>query len=199
MQDDSVENVYDSESTLPFTLKLQFVLCEPVVLQFASKGDPAMTIWPDMPDCGVYLVWPMDGYQWIHPDDAERASHWIPSTRVWRRSKYEDGYYRLHYGDQTIRVKPSMWHRVDDEGFSVGDKIEILGRFLENEPCIGRILEIRFHKPSGRLQYTIETRELVLPRPYFAEDLRQTDEKVQLRVSDFQVAIPPELNSSDAE
>ncbi len=156
-----------------------------------------MTLWPDMPDCGVYLVWPVEGSLWIHPQDVELASQWIPSTRVWRRSRLEDGYYRLHYGDQTIRVRPSMWHRVNDEGFSVGDPIEILGRFLENEPCIGKVVEIRFHKPSGRLHYTIESRELVLPRPFLAEDLRRLEEKVHLRASDFQTAVVPAPSRAD--
>ncbi len=158
-----------------------------------------MTLWPDMPDCGVYLVWPMEGSQWIHPEDAELASQWIPSTRVWRRSQWEDGYYRLHYGNQTIRVRPSMWHRVDDEGFSIGDPVEILGRFLENEPCIGKVVEIRFHKPSGRIHYTIESRELALPRPFLTEDLRRLEEKVHLRASDFQTAIVPTANGADGE
>ena len=158
-----------------------------------------MTLWPDMPDCGVYLVWPTEGSQWIHPEDAELASQWIPSTRVWRRSQWEDGYYRLHYGNQAIRVRPSMWHRVDDEGFSIGDPVEILGRFLENEPCIGRVVEIRFHKPSGRIHYTIESRELVLPRPFLTEDLRRLEEKVHLRASDFQSAVVPAASGAEGE
>ena len=158
-----------------------------------------MTLWPDMPDCGVYLVWPTEGSQWIHPEDAELASQWIPSTRVWRRSQWEDGYYRLHYGNQAIRVRPSMWHRVDDEGYSIGDPVEILGRFLENEPCIGRVVEIRFHKPSGRIHYTIESRELVLPRPFLTEDLRRLEEKVHLRASDFQSAVVPAASGAEGE
>ena len=64
-----------------------------------------MTIWPDMPDCGVYLAWPDDGTQWIHPDDIELATQWIPSNRVLRRHSYDGEYYRLQYGEQKIRVK----------------------------------------------------------------------------------------------
>jgi hypothetical protein len=92
-----------------------------------------------------------------------------------------------------------MWHRVNDEGLSVGDPIEILGRFLENEPCIGKVVEIRFHKPSGRLHYTIESRELVLSRPFLAEDLRRLEEKVHLRASDFQTPIVPATSGADGE
>jgi hypothetical protein len=92
-----------------------------------------------------------------------------------------------------------MWHRVNDEGFSIGDPVEILGRFLENEPCIGKVVEIRFHKPSGRIHYTIESRELVLPRPFLTEDLRRLNEKVHLRVSDFQSAIVPTASGAGDE
>ena len=92
-----------------------------------------------------------------------------------------------------------MWHRVDDEGYSIGDPVEILGRFLENEPCIGRVVEIRFHKPSGRIHYTIESRELVLPRPFLTEDLRRLEEKVHLRASDFQSAVVPAASGAEGE
>jgi hypothetical protein len=136
-----------------------------------------MTIWPTMPDCGVYLVWPSDGVDWIHPDDVEKASSWIPSNRVFRRTQFDGTFYELHYGDQRIRVKPTLWHRVPDEGFSVGERVEILGRFLENEPCLGRILEIRFDKPSNRILYTIESRELPLPRPFVAGDFVSLDKR----------------------
>ena len=156
-----------------------------------------MTIWPDMPDCGVYLVWPQDGTDWIHPDDVAQVSDWIPSNRVWRRSKFEEGFYRLHYGDHSIRVKPTMWHRVEDQGYSVGDRVEILGRFLENEPCVGRIVEMRFDKRSGRIHYHIATRDLILPRPFLAEDLRALDQKVNLRTSDFDTTIVPSEGQSE--
>lgn len=143
-----------------------------------------MTIWPDMPDCGVYLAWPDDGTQWIHPDDIELATQWIPSNRVLRRHSYDGEYYRLQYGEQKIRVKPTMWHRVVDEGFAVGDQVEVLGRFMENEPCIGRITEIRFDKHYNRILYSVETRELPLPRPFILSDLMPLHRKMQLRESD---------------
>ena len=83
-----------------------------------------MTIWPEIADCGVYLVWPNEGLGWIHPDDVARVERWIPSTRVFRRHSFDGEYYRLQYGEQVVRVKPTMWRRVDDEGFSIGDRVE---------------------------------------------------------------------------
>ena len=132
-----------------------------------------MTIWPEMPDCGVYLVWPCDGTDWIHLEDIKVAENWIPSTRVFRRHSFDGQYYRLQYGEQSVRVKPTMWHRVDDEGFTVGDRVEILSHFQENEPGLGVITEIRFDKPRNQILYSIESRELPLPRPFIAADLVQ--------------------------
>lgn len=140
-----------------------------------------MTIWPEMPDCGVYLAWPCDGTDWIHPDDVVIVENWIPSSRVFRRHSFDGEYYRLQYGEQTVRVKPTMWRRVDDEGFSVGERVEILSHFQENDPGLGIIKEMRFEKSSNRVHYWIESRELPLPRPFVASDLVSLTARPQLR------------------
>lgn len=147
-----------------------------------------------MPDCGVYLVWPSEGTAWIHPDDVELASKWIPSNRVLRRHSFDGEYYCLRYGEQVIRVKPTMWHRVVDEGFSVGDQVEVLGRFMEYEPCIGRIVEIRFDMKNNRILYAIESREMLMPRPLEASDLVQLSRKVVLRESN---SAPPAARQAE--
>ena len=147
-----------------------------------------MTIWPTMPDCGAYLVWPCDGIEWIHPEDVEQVEKWIPSSRVFRRHSFDGFYYRLQYGPQSVRVKPTMWRRLDDEGYSVGDRVEVLSHFQENDPCLGIIREMSFDKPSGRILYSIESREMPLPRPYFAGDLAQLERKPQLREPDGNIA-----------
>jgi hypothetical protein len=73
-----------------------------------------------------------------------------------------------------------MWRRVDDEGYSVGDRVEVLSHFQENDPCLGIITEMRFDKSSGRILYSIESRELPLPRPFLAGDFAQLERKPQL-------------------
>jgi len=145
-----------------------------------------MTVWPEMPDCGVYLVWPNEGLGWIHPDDVAQVESWIPSTRVFRRHSFDGEYYRLQYGEQVVRVKPTMWRRVDDEGFSIGDRVEILSHFQENEPGLGIITEIRFEKSSNRILYTIESRELPLHRPFLATDLVPLTPRHHLRERDVE-------------
>ena len=143
-----------------------------------------MTIWPEMPDCGVYLVWPCDGVDWIHPDDVSLVEKWVPSTRVFRRHSFDGNFYRLQYGERSVRVKPSMWRRVEDEGLSVGDRVEILSHFQENDPGMGVISEMRFEKESARILYTVVSRELALPRTFVASDLVLRTGKPQLRDSD---------------
>ncbi len=140
-----------------------------------------MTTWPQMPDCGVYLVWPQDGLEWIHPDDVALVEAWIPSSRVFRRHSFDGEYYRLQYGDQTVRAKPTMWRRIDDEGFSVGDRVEILSNFHENEPGLGIIKEMRFEKSSSRILYSLESREMPLPRCFVAADLVPLTRRPQLK------------------
>ncbi len=148
-----------------------------------------MTSWPTMPDCGAYLVWPCEGIQWIHPEDVEQVEKWIPSSRVFRRHSFDGVYYHLQYGLVSVRVKPTMWRRVDDEGFSVGERVEVLSHFQENDPCLGTIKEMRLDKPSGRIVYTIASRELPLPRPFFAADLASLERKPQLRDPDKKVVL----------
>lgn len=149
-----------------------------------------MTLWPELPDCGVYLVWPESGTQWIHPDDIAIVNQWIPSNRVFRRYAFIDGYYHLKYGSQTIRVRPTLWLRVLDEGFSVGDRVEILSRFMENEPCIGVIHDIRFDKASNTIEYHITEREQPLPRTFAAHDLAALTSRAQLRERDTPAPTP---------
>lgn len=186
MRDCRLENMYDFNESLRIELKLMLVSTAQPYLPFNSLNTVAckMTIWPTMPDCGVYLAWPCEGIDWIHPEDVTLVEQWIPSSRVFRRHSFDGMYYELQYGHQRVRVKPTLWHRVEDEGFSVGDRVEVLSHFQENDPCLGVISEIRFDKASGQIVYSIETRELRLPRPFFASDLVQLERKMQLRKPD---------------
>jgi hypothetical protein len=139
-----------------------------------------MTIWPTMPDCGVYLVWPCEGTHWIHPEDMEIANGWIPSTRVFRRHSFDGTYYRLQYGQQSIRVLPTMWLRVPDEGHSVGDHVEIKSCFQRNDPGLAEIVEIRWDKTHSRIVYTLQSHELTHARSYLAEDFDSLERRPTL-------------------
>jgi hypothetical protein len=156
-----------------------------------SPLDPnALTMMPTLPDCGVYLVWPTEGTDWIHPEDVATASELIPSDRVFRRTLYDGEYYRLEYGPSVIRVRPTLWLQVADEGIGIGDQVEVLSRFLENDPGIARIADVRYDKASGEIRYFVEMREIVLPRTFVVEDLKLLSQKVHLRESDFAAPRP---------
>jgi hypothetical protein len=147
-----------------------------------------------MPDCGVYLMWPSEGSSWIHPEDIETANGWIPSTRVFRRHSFDGTYYRLQYGQQSIRVRPTLWLRVPDEGHSVGDRVEIKSCFQWNDPGLAEIVEIRWDKPLGRIVYTLQSRDLIHARPFLSEDFASLEKRPTLpaQIQDqVQVTNPP--------
>jgi hypothetical protein len=127
--------------------------------------------WPELPDCGVYLAWPEEGADWIHPDDLAAAEELIPSNRIFRRISFDGTYYLLRYGDRALRVKPTMWLRVQDEGIWIGDQVEIKGDFLSNEPSIAIVVDSRFDAGTGLIAYTLIQRDMILDKHYHADEL----------------------------
>lgn len=151
-----------------------------------------MINWPELPDCGVYLFWPQEGTDWIHPDDISIVQDWIPSTRVFRRHSYDGIYYRLRYGVDVLRVKPTLWLKVADEGFWVGDQVEIRGLLMDREPCIATISEMRFDRVTSRILYQLHHREMPLPNTYTADDLIQLSSRPQLKEHEREVVVNPD-------
>ena len=114
---DSSENSSDSCYDIRYAWRVRFVARSRIT-------SASMINWPELPDCGVYLFWPEEGTDWIHPDDLSIVQGWIPSTRVFRRHSYDGVYYRLQYGVDVLRVKPTLWLKVADEGFWIGDQVD---------------------------------------------------------------------------
>ena len=139
-----------------------------------------MIDWPELPDSGVYLNWPSEGTDWIHPDDVATVEHWIPSDRVFHRIGFDGTYYQLQYGDAVVRVKPTLWLKLNDDGFRIGDQVEVKSIELEREPIIARILEIRYDAALGSIYYLLEHRELPLARRYLAEELNLLTRRAEL-------------------
>ncbi|XZE33507.1 DUF6960 family protein [Pirellulaceae bacterium SH501] len=158
-----------------------------------------MIDWPELPDCGVYLNWPSDGTDWIHPDDIALVEHWIPSDRVFRRIGFDGTYYQIQYGDSVARVKPTLWLKVADEGFHIGDQVEVKSIELEREPIIARIQEIRYDAALGSIHYQLEHRELPLARRYLAEELHQLTRRPELREPIAETMIKPPENSESVD
>jgi len=151
------------------------------------------------PDFGVFLTWPESGENAFHPEDLKLAREWIPSDRVLYRLHFDGIYYHLYYGEQSIRVKPSMWLPVADEGFRVGDRVEVPSQLMKNDPMVAKIIEMRFAQAQSVIKYTLLNHEMPTPRSYLAEELTLLSQRHDLLHSDPEIRIqPPPVNPNDS-
>ena len=155
---DSSENSSDSCYDIRYAWRVRFVARSRIT-------SASMINWPELPDCGVYLFWPEEGTDWIHPDDLSIVQGWIPSPRVFRRHSYDGVYYRLQYGVDVLRVKPTLWLKVTDEGFWVGDQVEVRGLLMDREPCIATISEMTFDRVTSRIPACTTTEAVIGSAP----------------------------------
>ena len=132
-----------------------------------------------LPRHGVYFRWPeQPAEDWIHPEDMELAAGMLPGGRIFQLSECEDeqdrqdGYSVISYGDTSIRVLPAMWLLVDDAGYKVGDRVEVLAKNGTQQPFIGTLAEITYNPICRRTEYRIEIRSMVLKKKYFEEDFQ---------------------------
>ena len=127
------------------------------------------------PRYGYYPWWPEDGDDWLHPEDVELAREWIPSPRVFRREGEQGEFVVLHYGDQQLRVRRTLWQEVRGEGFEIGDWVEVLSRGHRNTPRTGIIRERLYDTHDRCLLYQIWENDQPIPKRYRAEDLRHVE------------------------
>ena len=139
-----------------------------------NKPDPFLSSEPvpandfEMPDLkrppkyGVYLWWPEEGEAWIHPDDVNTCKEMIPGNRVFRREDYDSDYSLLLYADQFIRVKPTMWLEIEEDGFEVNDQIEVRSQMGKHEPKIGVITEMRWERIRQKIIYEVRQGEQII-------------------------------------
>ncbi|MEI8212015.1 MAG: hypothetical protein WCI02_07690 [Planctomycetota bacterium] len=153
-----------------------------------------MIDWPTLPDLGVFLAWPERGLAAFHPDDAELAQTLIPSDRVFERTAFDGTYYRIQYGSIALRIQPSMWLSVRDEGLRIGDQVEVRSRMLQNDPCIASIMEMRYASSKGVILYTLSQSEMPNPKLFEATDLIAFGKYEPLRPPDFSAPTPRDLD-----
>jgi hypothetical protein len=127
------------------------------------------------PKYGHFPWWPEDGNHWVHPEDVAAARSLIPGERIFRRDGKEGPFVLLHYGDVTLRVRPTLWQEVEPEGFEVGDWVEVLTRGLANEPRIGRIAEMLWDEHAERIHYRIVENDQPIETPYTRDNLRHVE------------------------
>ena len=151
--------------------------------------DP-VSLRPDLPDFGAFLKWPISGTDWIHPEDVDQAQVLVPSNRVFRRDRWDGTYYWLHYGDQTLRVKPCMWQRTPDIDIEVGQRVEVLSKQGENDPGIFKVAEIHFLKEAQEVEFILSRDDLVISHSFRRDDFRPLEVKHHLRQGFFEHQTP---------
>lgn len=124
-------------------------------------------------DYGVYLWWPTDGESTFHPDDVQLARKLIPSRRVFHRERFLDPYVVVTYGPHRLRIKPILFLPVRNEGFDIGNLVQVLSRCGNNWPFIGRVAEMLWHVQEKRIEYGIRRVDRLVPHFYSATDLQR--------------------------
>jgi hypothetical protein len=154
---------------------------------------------PELPDWGVYLTWPTEGRSWIHPSDLSLALDLIPSRRVFHRTRWDNTFYQLNYGELSIRVRPTLWVRVDTVDLHVGQQVEVLPNHGENDPGIFTVRDILYCPRKQTIEFSLSQRGMTLPKMYSRESLRPLRVAHKLRSGFFQhlpqtSKFPPDLD-----
>jgi len=126
------------------------------------------------PKYGYYPWWPEEK-DWIHPDDEATARRLIPSGRIFRRDGEDGGYMLVHYGELTLRVRPTLWQEVRPEGFEIGEWVEVRTRGMANEPRTGTIAEIAWDANAGEIRYQIVENGKLIETQYARNDLKPVE------------------------
>ena len=133
---------------------------------------------------GVYLWWPQNDLEWIHPDDVELCQRLIPSTRIFQRQVYDATFNQLEYGPHTMRVKPTLWLEVKTDGYLIGDRVEIRSRMGKRRPAIATIVETLYNRQKDVVEYQLRINDNWLNEPFVFKDIQpafKLDEPLDLR------------------
>jgi len=147
------------------------------------------------PKYGYFPWWPEEGEAWIHPEDVATARSMIPSGRIFRRdgghpaagfgsSRVGGEFMLLHYGEVTLRIRPTLWQEVEPEGFEIGDWVEVLSRGLANEPRTGKITEIEWEDHAAAIRYQIVENGQPIETRYACDDLKHVERTAELKSPD---------------
>jgi hypothetical protein len=145
------------------------------------------------PKYGYFPGWPEDGDAWIHPEDVAAARAMIPSNRVFCRDGNKGDFVLLHYGDTTLRVRPTLWQEVEPEGFEIGDWVEVRSRGMLNEPRVGIIREILWDERGRSMHYQISENGKPIEQLYRREDLQHVEPPKP--IEQFTVPLPDDYDA----
>jgi hypothetical protein len=136
------------------------------------------------PKYGYFPWWPVNGNDWVHPEDVAAARSMIPSGRIYRRDGVSGPYVVLHYGQLRLRVRRTLWCEVEPEGFEMGDWVEVCSRGLRNTPRTGTIREIVWDEQARAIRYQILEGDRPIENLYAADDLQHVDPTAPLPMMD---------------
>lgn len=154
---------------------------------------------PELPDWGVYLRWPEDGNNWIHPDDITLAQSLIPSRSVFNRTKWDGEFYHLNYGEHRLRVRPSMWMPIEPVDLSIEQQVELLAQFGKHDPGIFRIEDILYDPEHRRTEFILRRGEIVLETPFTRQDMKPVFVHHHLRTGFYKHAEPKQADGFQSE
>ena len=146
--------------------------------------------WPPLPDYGIIPRWPIDGVEFIHPDDREIAARCFPSERVLCRESFDGTYYHYRYGKYRFRLKPVMWLKVDHEGIDIDDQVETVGLGLERELFVAAVWGMHFVRRKGRIVYRLRRGDKLAPRLYTRDQLKNLTDKNTVKEANFEYPAP---------
>jgi hypothetical protein len=92
-----------------------------------------------------------------------------------------------------------MWLQVAEEGFQMGDRVEVPSRMMQAEAMIAIISEMRFSQARNAILYSLTHHEMPFPRDFTAEELQQMTHHEQLQPGDFSFPVPRSLEMPGEE
>ena len=125
----------------------------------------------------IFVSWPDEGADAIHPEDLALARKRIPGERIYRVStpaNYGSSNIPLlefRHGEEVIRARPLLWREVRDEGLSVGDWVEVKSLWGKNDPFVGQIAEMIWDEYAEAIRYRLRQTDMVNPKLFGVGDL----------------------------
>lgn len=133
---------------------------------------------------GVFLWWPHEGTDWIHPEDVELVEKLIPSNRIFLCQRLNAEFSRYVHGEITVRLRPAMWLEIEIDGYLIGDRVEIRSQMGKRMPAIATIHDMRFNRHQGQIEYYLTVKDQQLEWPLVYTDFQpafKLDEPLSMR------------------
>ena len=120
-----------------------------------------------VPCWGLYPWFPEHGEQMIHPNDVSIVIALSPYIRVFELVDVDEDYLVLSYGDCTFRVRPNLFHEVEQPIKRIGDIVQVESK---GEIVTGLIVEVQWHYKKNKPFYFITKNGKQVSKRYWEID-----------------------------